>query len=437
MSIKTVWNWILKIFKIEKSITSDRQRGENAHYTQKYKDIEDINFDAIISGKLARLAVAGSDFSIKGDTARAKFISEIGLNLWKKSKKIISMALGTGGVIIVPYVQNNNIYFDIATQDRLMINAKLGNRITDAVVLADKATIKSVEYFRYVHYKIENNNLFIENTVTTQSGKSAVVDMWKDIEDIKIANVDRVPFGFLKSPIDNRACSDDYGVPVTYGCDKLIDKIKKCLMRIEDEFELKQVMLRLDERDFDTDEKGNPILTSKLFMKAYGDTTEGDIFDIFDPAIRDSSFYNDFEKKCALLEKSIGLSRGILTEANATYENEQKVREAVGDTFAAVSEIRKAFKDAAEDFLYTCNVLANCYNITPAGEFETVFDWDYSMIESTTETWQQMKEGQAIGIRSKAELRAWQTGESIEDAQKAVDEIEKSEPNISTLFGVK
>ena len=38
-------------------------------------------------------------------------------------------------------------------------------------------------------------------------------------------------------------------------------------------------------------------------------------------------------------------------------------------------------------------------------------------------------------IRSKAELRSWQTGETIEEAQAAVDEIEATDPGISDLIG--
>jgi len=58
------------------------------------------------------------------------------------------------------------------------------------------------------------------------------------------------------------------------------------------------------------------------------------------------------------------------------------------------------------------------------------------MIESSTETWQQKKDLQASGGLSKAELRSWHTGESLEDAQKAIDEIAKNEPSLRTLLGM-
>ena len=47
-----------------------------------------------------------------------------------------------------------------------------------------------------------------------------------------------------------------------------------------------------------------------------------------------------------------------------------------------------------------------------------------------------MKDAQSMGIRSKAELRAWQTGETIEEAQAAVDDIAAREPNMQTLLGM-
>ena len=148
----------------------------------------------------------------------------------------------------------------IRDRDRLCINQRSGDKITDATVLADTVTINNTVYCRFVNYAIENNRLIITNKVTTQYGSAARVEQWQDIKDMTVANVDRVPFGYIKSPIDNRRSSDDYGVPITYGCKSLIDEIYECLGQIKEEFELKQVRLRVDERDFNKDKNGKPCL---------------------------------------------------------------------------------------------------------------------------------------------------------------------------------
>lgn len=432
-----MWDWILRQFGIKKSITTDKQQSKNANYTHKYKDISDISFEAIFSSKLASIATSDSTIVIDADNKRAELLGLTCLAVWEKVNKIASLALGVGGCLIVPYVQNGKILFDIVTQDRLCIHSKNGEKITGATVLADTVVLNDTRYFRYTNYQVEGNTLHITNRVTTQYGKPAEIEQWKDIQDISIANVDRVLFGYIKSPVDNRDSDNDYGVPITYGCDKIIDDIKECLQQIKDEFKLKEVKVFADERLFKKDKNGNPTITSKLFyaVKNLGDGGNK-MIELFSEDYRESPLHNRLANLFELLEKAVGTSRGILSKPDASYENKDAVREANRATWAIVTALRKNIEKGFEDFLYACDVLANYYGLSPAGEYAYKFDWDFSLIESSTETWQQMKDLQSLGGMSKAELRAWQTGERLEDAQKAIDEIKKTEPTMSDLMGL-
>ena len=70
------------------------------------------------------------------------------------------------------------------------------------------------------------------------------------------------------------------------------------------------------------------------------------------------------------------------------------------------------------------------------GEYDLKFDWSYSMIESSAEGWAQLKEAQAIGVKSKAEVRVWlNPNETLEEAEEKVLEIQKKEPSVSDLLG--
>ena len=427
--------WIKNLFGNKKTITSDRQQAENQIYADEYMDISKINFNAIFSNKLATKATSDSSCKIAADNKRAELLDNVLKEVWSKIKKITAAVLGVGGCILVPYVSNGKILYNIIKQNRLLINGCVGDKITNATVLADSLVINNNLYYRFTNYRVENNTLYITHKTTTSSGKAAVVEEWADIQDIAIANVDRVRFGFIKSPVDNRKTSDDYGVPITYGCKEIIDDIKECLMQLRKEFKLKGVKVQLDERLFDKDPKtGKPILKDDLFMTGYSE--DGKMFNIFDPVIRESSYHSRLEKLFELFEKQVGTSKGILSTPQTSAATATEIKTANGDTFAIVSDIRKAIEKGLADFVYACDVLANYYNLTPLGEYEIKYDWDYSMIESTTETWQQLKDGQSAGVRSKAELRAWQTGEDLETAQAAVDEIAAKEPNMQTLLGM-
>lgn len=435
MWIKSVWDWILRQFGIKKSITTDKQQERNANYAQKYKDTSDINFGAIFSNKLASIATSDSTFVLEADNKRAELLGLVCMAVWEKINKLGSLALGAGGSLIVPYVQDGKILFDFVSQDRLCIHSKNGEKITGATVLADTIVLNDTRYFRYTNYQVAGNALHITNRVTTQYGKPAEVEQWKDIQDISIANVDRVPFGYIKSPVDNRGSDDDYGVPITYGCDKIIEDIKECLQQIRDEFKLKEVKIFADDRMFEKDKSGKPVIKNKVFYALKNIGNADKMVEEYSPEIRDSAYHSRLMQLFELLEKAVGTSRGILTKPDASYENKDAVREANRATWAIVTALRKSIEKGFEDFLYACDVLANYYGLSPAGEYSYKFDWDFSLIESSTETWQQMKDLQSLGGMSKAELRAWQTGEKIEDAQAAIDEIKKTEPTMTDLIG--
>jgi len=140
--------------------------------------------------------------------------------------------------------------------------------------------------------------------------------------------------------------------------------------------------------------------------------------------------------QCAMLEKQIGTSRGILTDPLSTYQNTQETRRALYDTFSIIDDIRESLNDGINDFLYGCDVLANYYNLSPMGTYQLVTDWSYSFIEDDTVAWNQMVQGKNQGVISKVELRQFlKPDESLEEAQKMIDEIKAEEPTTKDLLG--
>lgn len=433
--LERLLQYIKQIFGRNKTITSTKQQTENNTYDAEYTDTSTINFPALVSNRFATLTVSDSDIGIKEDNARCILLDSALQDVWKKIKKIVASALGTGGCVIVPYVKSGKIYYNIAKQSRLIINSRDGERITGATIAADSMTINNRRYYRFVDYEVKNNTLYITNRTVTEFGAPATVDEWKDVADMAISNVDRVLFGYIKCPIDNRKDTDDYGVPITYGCKPIIDEIMECLEQIRKEFKLKHVRLQVDKRALHKDEKtGKPILKDDLFIATTSD--DGGLFNIYNPDIRESSYYTRLNELFSLLEKKIGASKGILTKPETHGATATEIRAAMSDTFAIITDVRKAIESGINDFVYACDVLANYYNLSPQGKYEIDFDWSYQMLESSSETWSQMKDLQSIGGMSKAELRAWHTGETIDDAEKAVEEITSKEPSLRTLVGM-
>lgn len=435
--LRNLFIWILNnVFHI-KTETTNNDLNNNEQYAKDYQDISKINFNAIFSNKLGKYVANDSTIEIMGDNPRTELLNKTAQSMWKKMAKIVSMAFGYGGVLLIPYVKAGKIFYDIVPQTRLTIDETAGDLITGATVLSEKkvinSTVSKTTYLRWTNYRIENNNLIIEQKYTNEFGSVIdTPDFWKDIQQIRsISNVDRVPFGYIKSSINNRRGNDRYGVPITYGCDETIQEIRECLMQIRNEYELKRTFVLVDKTSLDKDGK---FPSSGIFKS--GNIDKDDFWQIFDPAIRDSSYYNRLQSLFAQLEKEIGTSRGILTDPLSTYQNTDETKRALYDTLYIINAMRENVETGLEDFFYSCDILANAFNLTPIGTYELKFDWDFGLIQSQQEQWQMLTVAYEKGIIKDEELRQFiYPSEDLEATKKAIEEIKESNPSIQDLLG--
>ena len=431
---KNLIMWVLNIFGI-KTQTTQKEVNDNQKYANEYEEIDDINFNSIFSNKLANYVINDSNVNITGDNARTELLNNTTQSMWKRFKKIVSMGFGYGGVIIVPYVKSGKIYYNYVPQSRVTIDMTEGDIITGATVLAERkvitGTIGEKVYLRWTNYKVENGNITIIQQFTDENGKQIPTpEFWKNIPTpMTITGVDRVLFGYIKSPVNNRKGNDKYGVPITYGCESTILEIKETMKQLFREYKLKEAFVGADSTMFD----GKDALpTTGLFKKV--DAGQDGFWEVFDPAFR--PYTDRLEELYRRLEHEIGTSAGILSQVNTQNATATEIRRSMYDTFTIVDDMRANIERAMQDFLYSANVLANVYNLSPQGEYELGFDWDYSLLEDSQETFNQLTTGLTKGIISEVEMRQFlKPDESLEDAQKAIEEIKINEPSVEQLIG--
>lgn len=434
---KSIIQYILNnIFKINTQ-TTKKEIDDNSKYAKLYESIDDINFSAVFSNKLANYTISDSNMNIEGENARVDLLNKVGQSLWKQMKKVISMAFGYGGMVVVPYVKGGKLYRSLVPQNRFTIDETDGDLITGATILAEKkvisGTISQTTYLRWTNYKIENGNLVITQQYSDDKGnKIPAPEFWKDIQEIRtITNVDRCPFGYIKSPINNRKANDKYGVPVTFGCDATIMEIKETMKQLIREYELKECFVGADVTMFNGK---NALPSNGLFKKI--DSTSDDFFEVFDPQFRD--YTTRLQELYKRLEHEIGTSYGILSEVDSQQATATEIKRSMYDTFTICDDMRSNIEKGMEDFFYACNVLANAFNLSPQGEYELSFDWSYSLLEDTATEWSQLTYGLTKGVVKEVEVRQWLfPDETLEESQKAIDEIKEEQPNVDDLLGVR
>ncbi len=418
------------------------------------RDYEDTRGDVItatIANKLAMLTFADSTMEI-GDSsgaetlsARAQLIADLITQLWENDAgRIVAQTLGKGGEVIVPTVSGGKISLSTIDQSRMRIVQMDGRRLTAAVLLIDATVWRDKRYSLLADYRLDNGAQVIRYRIVDDGERElpiGSIEPWADVTpEITISNTDRLLLAFVRCPRDNRTNCRRYGVPITYGAQRLVQELAEHADIYRREYKLTRPMLGLDSSLWRNPNAPN---TSPVTIDAVRKTVQdGDdpfvpfetssldgkgIWQYYAPGIRQDAMEQRYQSLCRRLEKACGLSQGILTERQTlNYANRDEVRAAQYDTFSVIRAIRDEWERAMDDLAYAIDVLAERFGLTPAGgrgQYAISFDWDMSLIESTEQTFAQMTELQAGGMVGKAELRRWVMGGTLEESEDAINQI--------------
>ena len=382
-------------------------------------------------------------------TPRAAAVAEALEDVFSRAQSLTAQALGTGGRVLLPCVADGKVRFQAVGQDRFFVTATRGGRITAATVLAGRAEVDGHTYYRWTAYALENGVQTISTKVTDASGQVVppeTAPQWAGLAgEVAIAGVERLTLAFLRSPADDRREGGVYGVPITYGCEALMDEIHEHMRLIAREYRLTRPMLGLSaemwRQPFEGGESGverarrtvqdgdDPFIPIE---GAYDETKAPWL--VYAPAIRNEAMYDRLEHLFAMLEKAVGTSRGILTARETATAIATEIRAANHDTLTLVTAIRRMWEQALDDMAYAADVLCEHYGLTPAGargEYAVQVDWDMSLFESGAETFEQLCQLHDRNLLSGAELRQWVRGGALEEAQAAIDRMDKEREAIS------
>lgn len=418
-----------------------------------YLSIDSENVTAMLANIVSNLAMGDAQCVITssgGSTRFSDILQSVADRVWNNKRNIVACALGVGTIASIPYSVDNGlgrkIYVDTVTKDRLFVTGRQGDEITQCVVLSDEIVRDYKRYRRFTDYSIENGVYIIRNRATCNDSPFSLgmVDEWKNIaEEIRIGGVEHLPIAFLKCPQNPRYPNRTDGVPITFGCDATVKKIEKTLSDIEREFEKKKAKVFADRSLIRLHKKENgesdDIKTRREFENndlfvAFNPSDRCGV-DIFDPAIRDSAYFNKLREHFAMLEKECGLSEGVLTKLSTSAATATEIRRAMYNTFCFCDSIHTNVNQWFNDLMYACSVLINYYGMAPFSEYDVKISWSYALLEDPVQTFSQRMQAESIGAESVAEIRLINhPEETLEQAQAAVDKIKASRQSVHEIL---
>lgn len=428
-------------------LTEQAQEPADAeNFARRYEDAEAENITATIANKLAALVVADSSVEVSGDGQRAAIVRQAVQQLWNDGGSIVAQAFGKGGKVIVPVVRGKSIEVQAIDQSRMAIHEMHGSRLVSATVLCDVRTVGRRRYYLLADYSLEDGVQWIRYRACNDEGEEVAlnaVDDWAGIsKEISIANADRLLIAFLRCPRDNRTDRRGHGVPITYGAEQDVAELVEHIGVYRREFRLSRMMLGLDSGLWRSPVDGTTMAADITAMrKTVQDSDDPFIpwdapslegrsaWQVYAPTIRYEAMEARYNSLCRRIEKVCGLSQGVLTERQRiSYANKDEIRAAMYDTFCVVRAMRSEWERALRDAAYAVDVLAERFGLSPAGEigsWQLNFDWDYGLVESTEQTFDQYMKLYQIGAMSDSELRQWAKNGTLQEARAAIAAIKR------------
>lgn len=423
-----------------------------------------------------------ADYVPAGPTERADFLKKQYKKLQKQIRRQLEYGIAKGGLVIKPYIvkydevktntetgnestspsrmqydkqlDNAEIEFDFVQADRFFpLSFDANGKVIEAAFIQTKVDkAKEVVYIRLEYHKLEKRTVTVQNLAFESTDMSLAnsnniksasnlgkpinltsVPEWANLQPITtIEGVDRLLFAYFRMPEANTV--DPYSPLGVSGYSRVIQLIKDADMqysRLLWEFEGGEMAIDVD-RDalkFVTDPKGEgysvlPEKQNRLFRKV--DLNNEETYNVFAPALRDTSIIHGLNTIFMRIEDATGLSRGTLsdvTQQEAKTATELKILKQ--RSYATNSDIQMALQDALEDTVYVMDVYCTLYDVTPDGEYEVSFEWDDSIIVDSESELSKRITLMQNGLASKLETRMWYFGETENQARMALQQIDE------------
>lgn len=399
----------------------------------KYSD-KGINPTAIGANVVTNIAIDDSDIQVVGDSARAQAIQDL---LYYYVDNILSVAaevaLGTGDCLIRPYTDGDDIGFNVIGSDDFLITSSIGYRLKGVVIKLDEYETKTATYrlFESQSLRTEGNRKVVLINRFSYKGTDEIditKTIWKDISTEEIIVADQLLLGRYKCPTINR---DNYnsanGVPITFGCDGIIDNIKKKYEQYNDEFDRKESKIFADRTLFKRGENDRlELSTAKEFVSVRGGVDGGITSQIYDysPSIREEEFKSANDFNLSILELCCGFSRGIFTSPETSFATATELKNSLKKTFAFVKSFRRRIEHGNKELFNAVNIIMNLNSVTPEGKWDLQHDWSYDYIEQTNERFNQLIQSYDRNAIKTEDLTGWVLNLEPEEASRYVEEIE-------------
>lgn len=415
--------------------------------------VKSLNLPAFIASEIARQIVleakvtitgkAGKDGTAGTDNPRSIYLTNELEKLMSVLRQRLEQGCAAGGMVIRPYpnLQDGHIYFDFMMDWEIVpISFDDSGNLSD-VILPSSFVDGNTVYTRLERHQLTDDG---HDHITQRAFKAQMKDnigteismdevpRWRGAATDYTTQAEGLQFGWFRVASANTIDVDSpMGASVFAKATKTIEEADRQYSRLLWEYEASEMAIHADPSMFRKRYSGEgmelPSGKERLYRAVDIDKGDHDLFEVFAPDIRDGNLVNGLNQILCKIEDLVGLSRGTISDANVDARTATELKIVRQRSFATVADNQKALERCLRDVLKAMDGISTEYGLEPSGgEWDAAFEWDDSILtdrDTENANWLSLLNA---GIVSRAEYRAWYFGETIEQAEAAIQEIENA-----------
>lgn len=394
---------------------------------------QSMGLASAIAGEMARLTLVEFKSEITGST-RADFLQENYNYVLEKLREQTEFATAMGGIVFKPYVEGGKIAIDFVHAGKFIPTSYNSRQEVTGAVFVERVKKGKIWYTRLEYHNLSDAGYIIQNRAFSSTNESQLgtsislqsVNEWSSLEsEITLgyqdgSTLEKPLFVYFKMPFANHIDENSpLGVSVYSRAIGLIEQADKQYSRILWEYEGSE--LAVDASINALNNSKLPERRKRLFRQLELDRgTNGDLYEVFSPEIRDSSLFNGLNQLMRRIEFNCNLSYGTLSDPQNEAKTAEEIRMSKQRSYAAVCDIQSALEDALKHLVWVLDYYTSLYKLAPVGEYETSFNWGDGVLSDTGTEFAQLKAMVDSGVLKAEKLLAWYFGVSEEEAAEYI-----------------
>jgi len=424
-------------------VTSDKMANAINLWTNMYEDrapwlsktVKSMNLASTIASEHARLITLEMVSKVEGNSYLDKQYQTVIEGL----KNYVEYGCAKGGITFKPYVNGNNIEVDFTQADCFYPTAFNSRGEITGAVFVDTKNIGDKIYTRLEYHNLTSDGYLISNrafkTKNIEGNESigneiplTEVDDWAELEpEVTIQNIDKPLFAYFKVPTANAIDTDSpLGISVYGRAVNDIMEADKQYSRILWEFAGSELAVDASVDCFKLDAYGNPVLPEgkeRLYRSLeYEVVNAKSAFEVFSPAIRDTSLYNGLNNMLKQVEYKCGLAYGTISDPQMVEKTAEEIKTSKQRSYQSVTGSQMALQNALKQLVYAMGVIGYLSGLPTKGKNEVTFKWDDSILVDSEKERLQDRQDVAMGVMGLVEYRMKWYGESEEEAASNIPE---------------